>query len=113
MMLLKNFLIYILIGVPINWIVVFLTWGMLGIITRNHFDLYSELYEKYDRMKVGLRLFGRIPYVRVGFNMLVWPFSVLNHIVFGGGAVIEAIVRLKSRDSNSSLDEANEKEENQ
>lgn len=111
-MLLK-FLIYILVGIPINWIAVIFTWGLLGIVTRDDMKLYRELYQKYDRMKVGFPIAHWPLIFKMLLNMVVWPFSVMNHIYFGGRAVAEAISRKRSRDRNNSLDETNEKEENQ
>lgn len=98
-MILK-FLVYLLVGITINWVAVICTWGLLGVVTKDDMDLYRELYQKYDRMKVGRGLAGRHPFVRILINLVAWPLSVLDHLYFGGQAVIEAMRRKRDRNKD-------------
>lgn len=90
MAVLGVFTTYILIGLILNWGSIFIIYGKLMRVCKNHSEVYFEMFKKYDKNRIGFDLCGQPNWVKVVITHLLWPINVFNTFNCGIPAIKEA-----------------------
>ena len=89
MVALSVFATYILIGLVLNWGSIFVIYGKLMRVCKNHSEVYFEVFKKYGENRIGFDLYGQPYWAKVIITQLLWPVNVFNTINCGIPAIKE------------------------
>ena len=84
------FATYILIGLILNWGSIFIVYGRLMRICKNHSEVYFDVFKKYEEQKIGFNMNGYSQWAKIVVTQLLWPVNVFNTINCGIPAIKEA-----------------------
>lgn len=82
--------VYILVGLIVNWGSIFLVYGTLMRVCKNHSEVYFNTFNKYSEKKIGF-VMKDYPYLaKVIVTQLLWPVNAFNTYYCGLPAIKEA-----------------------
>lgn len=79
--------VYMVIGLILNWLSIFLIYGKLIRICKNHSEIYFEAYKQGNEVRVGFDLSGYPYWAKVAITQILWPINVFNTFNCGFKAI--------------------------
>lgn len=100
MVALMVFVVYILVGLIANWGSIFLVYGTLMKVCKNHSEVYFDVFARYNERKIGFVMEGYPYLAKVAVTQILWPVNVFNTYYCGLPALKEAKETIRRMNNN-------------
>lgn len=94
--MLFTFLYYMLVGLVLNWGCLFVVYGILMHICGDNYMLYQEIFNKYQKYRIGFDMSEYPNWMPTLVTQLLWPLNVYNTFRCGIPAIMEAKRRIQN-----------------